>query len=389
MKAVSKDDFLIRDDITFLNHGSFGACPLPVYTAWQEWQRRMERDPVAFLHRDLAGHMRYARTILAAELGAAPENIVGVANATMGLNIVAQSLPLAAGDQILTTTHEYAALEKTWEFVCRQTGAEIIAVDIPLPLINAACFTKTLVKAMTERTRALFLSHITSPTALCFPLADAIAEARERSILTIIDGAHAPGHIPLSLDRLGADFYAGNCHKWMMAPKGAAFLYARPEVQGRINPLVISHGWVNPDDHDTDRGPFGNSHFVDMIEMQGTRDPSAFLTVPDAITYRHANDWEVQSARCRALAQETAARMERLTKLAPLSAADFAAPQMVAMPLPACDAEALQRRLREEFSIEIPVLHWRDHTLLRLSVQGYNTQADMDRLVHAIGVIFA
>ncbi|MDB5536508.1 MAG: aminotransferase class V-fold PLP-dependent enzyme, partial [Devosia sp.] len=271
--------FLIREDVVFLNHGSFGACPRPVFAAYQNWQLELESQPVEFLGRKLTENMRGPRVALAAELGTSSDNIVGLTNATLGLNIVAQSLDLKPGDQILTTDHEYSALEKTWAYVCRKTGAEVVIVSIPLPLTTAEQFTDTLIAGMTERTKVLFLSHITSPTALLFPIEPAIAEARRRGIWSVIDGAHTPGHIRLDLDSIGADFYAGNCHKWMMAPKGSAFLYARPELQGLLNPLVISHGWTAESKQPGAQGAFGNSPFIDEIEMQGTRDPAAWLAV--------------------------------------------------------------------------------------------------------------
>ena len=375
--------FLLDDDVVFLNHGSFGACPRPVFEAYQAWQLKLERQPVAFLDPDrgLSGWMRDARTALATELGANPNDIVGVMNATYGLNVVAQSLDLKEGDEILTTDHEYAALEKTWAYVARRTGAKITVVKVPLPLNNEASFTETLRNGLTKRTRVLFLSHITSATALVFPIENIVAEARDRGIYTVIDGAHTPGHIPLNLDALGADFYAGNCHKWLMAPKGSAFLYVRPELQVMINPLVISHGWTidqqNP-------APFGNTPFVDGLEMQGTRDPSAWLTVPNAINFRASHHWDQVAADCRRLAQSTASRVAAFTGLPPFSTPAFCAPQMVAMPVPDCDPAALKLSLLNDFNIEIPCFKWKDHTIVRLSVQGYNAQAQIDQLIAAL-----
>ena len=376
--------FLIREDVVFLNHGSFGACPRPVFEAYQRWQLELERQPVEFLGRALTENMRLPRTALATELGTTPENIVGLTNATTGLNIVAQSLDLKPGDQILTTDHEYSALEKTWAYVCRRTGAEIVVVNIPLPLETEAQFTDAIIAGMTDRTKVLFLSHITSPTALLFPVERAIAEARKRGIWSVIDGAHTPGHIPLQLDVLGADFYAGNCHKWMMAPKGSAFLHARPEVQGLLNPLVISHGWTAQSRDADAKGAFGNSPFIDEIEVQGTRDPAPWLTIPAALDYRRDNDWVSVQAHCQALAQDTARRLGVLTGLEPLSAPQFCAPQMVAMPLPECDTEQLKLDLIERYNIEIPVFKWRDRCIARLSVQGYNGKAQMDLLISAL-----
>ncbi len=200
-----RDQFLLDPEVVFLNHGSFGACPKPVFAAYQDWQLRLERQPVAFLDpvRGYAGFLRAAREALAGEVGAQPDDLVGVMNATVGLNIVAQSLPLLEGDEILTTDHEYAALEKTWAFVCRRTGPKVVTVKVPLPLTSEKAFTEALLEGLTERTRVVFLSHITSATALRFPIERIVAEARARGIWTVIDGAHVPGHIPLDLDDLG------------------------------------------------------------------------------------------------------------------------------------------------------------------------------------------
>ncbi len=378
--------FLLDPDVTFLNHGSYGACPRPVFETWQAWQRRLEAQPVAFLDpmRGLSGWMRDARVAVAAEVGADPDDLVGLTNATVGLNIVAQSLPLRAGDEILTTDHEYAALEKTWAHVARRTGAVIRQVTVPLPLTDAAAFTTALLAEMTDRTRVLFLSHITSATALVFPIAEAVAQARARGIFTVIDGAHAPGHIALDLTALGADFYAGNCHKWLMAPKGSAFLHVRPDMQAMIQPLIISHGWTPEAATPGTTGPFGNPAFIDRLEMQGTRDPSAWLSVPAAIAFRRQHGWDAVAIACRRLVQDTAARVAKMTGLPPLSSPEFCAPQMVSMPVPATDMGRLKTDLIDRYGVEIPCFAWKDRCIVRVSAQGYNTEGQMDRLVQAL-----
>lgn len=376
--------FLLREDVTFLNHGSFGACPRPVFETYQRFQLELESEPVDFLGRRLTELMRAPRVALGKFLGTSEENVVGVVNATAGLNIVAQSLALNEGDEILTTDHEYSALEKTWAYVARRTGAKIVVVTVPMPLVSEQAFTETIIGAMTDRTRVLFLSHITSPTALVFPIEPSIAEARRRGIWSVIDGAHTPGHIPLDLEAMGVDFYSGNCHKWMMTPKGSAFLYARPELQTLLNPLVISHGWTAESKQPDAKGPFGNSPFIDEIEMQGTRDPSAMLAIPSAIDFRNEHDWTSVQRACSALAQETAQRMSELTGLPPLSSPEFSAPQMVAMPIPECDPQEIHKQLWERFKIEIPVFKWQDHYIARLSVQGYNSRPQMDYLVESL-----
>ena len=375
--------FLLDPEVCFLNHGSFGACPRPVFERYQAWQAQLERQPVAFLdpERGYGQWMGETRQALAAVLGAEADDIVGCMNATAGLNLVARSLPLARGDEILTSDHEYAALEKTWSFVAKRTGARIVPVEIPLPLESATQFEDAMIGAMSDRTRVLFLSQITSPTALCFPLTGVIAEARRRGAFTVIDGAHSPGHVPLDLDALGADFFVGNCHKWLLAPKGAAFLYARKEWQSLLNPLVISHGWQ------LDReapGPFGGSPFVDAMEIQGTRDPAAWLTVPAAILFQSAYDWPQIAASCSALAFETAQRIAGLCGTALLASRPYLAPQMVSVPLPIRDGAAFQAALYQRYRIEIPIVPWKAAWYLRLSVQCYNNQSELDGLVAAV-----
>jgi isopenicillin-N epimerase len=378
--------FLLDPQVTFLNHGSFGACPRPVFEEYQRWQLQLEHQPVAFLdpNRGLSGWMREARVALAGVVGAAPEDLVGLTNATQALNIVAQSLDLKPGDEILTTDHEYAALEKTWAYVCRRSGAVVKVVRVPLPLTSEPQFTDAILAGMTDRTRVLFLSHITSATALVFPIDRVVAEARARGIYSVIDGAHTPGHIPLNLDALGADFYAGNCHKWMMAPKGSGFLHVRRDLQTLLNPLVISHGWTEDAKEPGAKGVFGNSPFIDGLEMQGTRDPSSWLTVPAAIEFTRQHHWDKVALQCRDLVQTTAARVAALTGLSGFCSPQFCAPQMVSMPVTPCDPKVLQHSLLARFGIEIPCFNWQDHTVVRASAQGYNTQAQMDLLVAAL-----
>ncbi|MCX7889463.1 MAG: aminotransferase class V-fold PLP-dependent enzyme [Rhodobacteraceae bacterium] len=383
MRPDLAGEFLPDPGVTFLNHGAFGACPRPVLAAQRRWQTRMERQPVAFLDpgRDLVRRMREAMARLAGELGAAPGDIVAQVNTTQALAVVARSLPLGPGDEIVTTDHEYAAMEKLWADVARRAGARVVVARVPLPLTDAAAFTAAVAGAFTSRTRVLFLSHVTSPTALVLPIGPAIAAARARGILSVIDGAHGPGLLPLDLGGLGADFYAGNCHKWLLAPKGTGFLHARREVQALVQPCAISHGWTA---EGASPGPFGNPAFVDALEFQGTRDPTAFLAIPAAIAFRARHGWPAVMARCRDLAQDFAARMGRRTGLPPLSAPEACAPQMVALPLPQCEPAALKRALLERHGIEVPCHVWGGRALLRVSVQAYNGAGDLDRLEAAL-----
>jgi len=372
-----KSRFLLDPDVIFLNHGSFGACPKPVFEAYQKWQRELERQPVEFLNRRAIGLLAEARARLAAYLGVATDEVVYFPNPTTALNMVARSLDLSPGDEILTTDHEYGAMDRTWRFVCRKTGARYVQQPIPLPVTSHTDFVETFWAGVTERTRVVFISHITSPTALAFPVQEICRRARDAGLLSIVDGAHAPGQIPLNLATLGADVYAAACHKWLCAPKGSAFLYVRPEVQGMLEPLVVSWGWESERPSD--------SQFVDHHEWQGTRDLAAFLSVPAAIEFQAQHDWEAVRQRCRALASQTRQRLNALTGLDPIcpdSAEWFV--QMFAARLPDVDLDRLKERLYDEFRIEVPLFKWNGQPLIRVSFQAYNSQADADALVDAL-----
>jgi isopenicillin-N epimerase len=369
--------FLLRPDITFLNHGSFGACPRPVFAAYQAWQLELERQPVEFLGRRFADLMREARAALGKYVGADPDELVFVPNATTGLNMIIRALPLQPGDEVLTTDHEYGALDRTWRFVCARRRARYIQQPIPLPLESPEQMIEALWAGVTPRTRVLFISQITSATAVIFPVAEIVRRARAAGLITVIDGAHAPGQIPLDLTALGADFGAFNCHKWMMAPKGSAFVYARREMQPLLAPLVVSWGWES--EHPT------ASRFIDEQEYQGTRDIAAYLTVPAAIQFMDDYGWDAVRGRCHELVREARERIAGVTGLAPVtpdSPAWFS--QMAALPLPPCDPEALKARLYEEFKVEIPITRWDGRAWVRVSIQGYNTPADLDALVAAL-----
>lgn len=377
-----REQFLLRDDVAFLNHGSFGACPRPVFAAYQAWQLELEREPVDFIGRRFAGLMQTARERLAAYLGADADEIVCVPNATTGLNMVARSLPLEPGDEVLTTNHEYGALDRTWKFVCSRRGANYVRRSISLPLTSPAAIVEAIWSGVTPRTRVLFLSHIASPTAFILPIAELIQRARQAGIVTVIDGAHAPGQIPVDLHSLGPDFYSGNCHKWMMAPKGSAFVYARREQQQLLSPLVVSWGWEA-------ESPTA-SRFVDEQEYQGTRDLAAYLATPTAIDFMRDNDWPAVRAACHELLRHALGRVARILgtqRLTPDDPTWFA--QMASLELPPCDYEALTRRLFEEFLVEIPLPKWNGRRFIRISIQGYNRASDIDRLCAALHACLA
>jgi isopenicillin-N epimerase len=365
--------FLLTPDVVFLNHGSFGACPRAVFDAYQGWQLELESQPVEFLGRRFADLMSKARRQLAAYLGCRRDDLVFAPNATTALNTVARSLPLKPGDEVLSTDHEYGAIDRTWRFVCQLRGARYVQRPIPVPVTSSHDLVEAIWSGVTKSTRVLSLSHVTSPTALILPIETLVKRARDRGIITVVDGAHAPGQLPLELQNLGADFCVGNCHKWMCAPKGSAFLYARARAQQLLQPLVVSWGWHS--DHP------GSSRFVDEQEWQGTRDIASYLSVPSAIAFLEEHDWQAvrqYSHELASLARQQISSLTGLTPLQPDSPDWFA--QMVSIPLPPCDGRALQQALYDRLCIEVPIVRWHDTPLIRVSVQGYNTLADIEAL---------
>ncbi len=374
---LEKSMFLLDPSVIFLNHGSFGATPRLVFEKYQWWQRELERQPVEFLSRRFASLMEEARTSLAGFVQTASDNLVFVPNATTGLNIVARSLHLQPGDEILATNHEYGALDRTWRFVCRKTGAVYKQQPIPVPVTTAENFIEQFCSGITPRTRIIFLSHITSPTALIFPVREICRRAREAGILTVIDGAHAIGQVDLNLEELGADWYVSNLHKWLNAPKGSAFLYARPDLQHITEPLIVSWGY------ESDRP--SESRFIDEQEWTGTRDIAAYLTTPEAIRFFQERIGEERQGRCHALAQYARMKITELTRLPPISpdSSDWYA-QMVSLPLPPCNAEVLKQRLYEEFRIEVPIVLWQNRPYIRISLQVYNNQEQVGILMQAL-----
>lgn len=377
-----RDQFLLDPDIVFLNHGSFGACPREVFASQQRWQLAMERNPVDFLGRRSAQLLAGARAALAAVVGARHDDLVFVPNATTGVNVVVRSIALSPGDEVLTTDHEYGACDAAWERACARHGATYRRVEIPLPYDRDAVVDR-LMAAVTPRTRLVYFSHVTSTTALILPAADICRAARARGIPTLVDGAHAPGQVALDLDALGADFYVGNCHKWMCAPKGSAFLWARPEHQAMLEPTVVSWGYAaGAGGHAGFDAYLGRSVFERHMQWQGTRDIAAWLSVPDAIAFQACHDWPAVRTRCHALAREAQAVLSARHGLAPVARDDDWA-QMVAIPVPVQDPEALRARLFEESAIEVPVTSHAGRVFVRVSVQGYNDEGDLARLLDA------
>lgn len=333
-------------------------------SAYQSWQRELERQPVEFLSRRLAGLLADAREQLADVLGARAQDFAFVENATTAINVVARSIRLAPGDEVLATDLEYGACDLAWNHWCERYGARYVRQSLNLDDPVGSFFS-----AVSGRTRAVYLSHVTSSTALVLPVAEICDEARRRGLLSIVDGAHAPGQVPLDLNHLGADVYAGNFHKWMCAPKGSGFLWARPDHHGWLESPIVSWGWE------------GGGDFISRIERQGTRDPAAYLATPAATLFVSQYD---QLERCHQLALSARRELGALLRVEPVAPDPSYVGRMVSLPMPApIDSEIVQRRLYDEYRIEVPITN----RLLRVSFAMYNDRADLDFLLDALGSI--
>ena len=371
-----RKNFLLSPDVTFLNHGSFGACPKPVFEKYQYLQRELERQPVQFMA-DIYKHLETARIKLGEFIGCDGDDLFFVPTPTTGVTTIINSLEINPGDEILSTDHEYGALIRGWSSICKKTSARFIQREIPLPCTTHKDFTEYFWEGITEKTKVIFISHITSPTAMIFPIHEICRRAREREILTIIDGAHVPGHIPLNISEIDPDVYVGACHKWLCAPKGSSFLYVRKTFQDKMAPLITSWGDEGSDPSD--------SSFLLENQWQGTRDMSAFLAVTEAIEFQQNDAWKVQTERCRWLVRETRSRLDEYFEL------DHLCPnteewlgQMASIEIKTIDLIKLKNTLLKEFSIEVPIFEWKGKNILRYSFQVYNDQQDADLLIYAL-----
>jgi isopenicillin-N epimerase len=379
LAASLRDAFLLEDGIAYLNHGSYGATPRVVLAAADTWRRRMEAQPARFM-RALPGELRKAATRLAAFMGARGEDLVFVDNATSGVNAILRALDLKPGDEMLTTTHVYGAVRKTMQYVAARTGAVVVEAAVPFPVSGEDEIVAAVTRHVTPKTRLLVLDHIASPTALVLPVARIVAAAKKQGIAVLIDGAHAPGMLALDIPALGADFYVGNCHKWLFAPKGCAFLWAAPAAQGTIHPLVISHG-------------YGGGYLAEF-DWTGTRDASAWLAIGTALDFIETIGFETLRERNHALMKAAATMLGETWRTQ--AGAPFALlGSMATIALPASGPFAclsptidsvvkINGHLWEKYRIEVPAIAFADRLWVRISAQIYNDIADYRRLADAL-----
>lgn len=375
-----KSQFLLDPKITYLNHGSFGACPKPVFDNYQQWQRELEAQPVQFITKNAFRYLKASKNALGQFIGCDPEDFFFTPNPTFAINAIMRSLVLKPGDEILATDHEYGAMDKTWNFYAKMTGAKYLRANITLPIVSKQQILDQFWSHYSSKTKVIFINQISSATALIFPVKEICEKAKLLGLITIVDGAHVPGHIDLNLSELNPDFYTGTAHKWMLTPKGSSFLYVKEEFQQMLDPLVVSWGYESDNP--------GESQFLDYHEQQGTRDISAFLTIPAAVQFLTANNWNAASQRCKQLILDHYENFCDLLGTKPICpvTSEFLG-QMCSIPVRTENPLALKDLLFDKYQIEIPVMKINQHTFIRISLNGYNTETDLEKLRNALSEI--
>lgn len=382
---ISKKEFMIDESVVYLNHGAFGATPKRVFEKQQYWQERLEQQPTKMISRDLSGLLDQARLALADYLQCKKDDLVYIPSPTYGVNVVAHSLNLGPGDEVLVSNHEYGACLNTWDFYAKKQGFKIVEQAISWPIRSKTQIVENFWQGVNENTRLIFISHISSSTALTMPVEEIIERANAAGIMVFVDGAHAPSQLDLNLDKLGADFYVGACHKWMCAPKGSSFLHVKAEKQRLIEPLVVSWAWGSRQQMD-----FGSS-LLNSNQYPGTRDFSAYLSVESAIEYQKENDWTALRDECIELVDETldeADKIDGVSRVYPKNNGLYQ--QMGLLELKqAVDPANIKERLYNDYRIELPVHSWNGHNLLRFSIQAYNSKEDTEKLILALSEVFS
>ncbi|RAM49134.1 MAG: aminotransferase [Hapalosiphonaceae cyanobacterium JJU2] len=375
--------------VTFLNHGSFGACPIAVLSFQQQLRSQLEQEPLRFFTREWEPLLDGAKSKLAAFVGADVENLVFVPNATTGVNAVLRSLTFHPGDEILTTNHEYNACRNALDFIASRTGAQIIVAQIPFPLDSPHQVVEAVIERVSRQTKLALLDHVSSQTALIFPLQQLVQQLQARGVDTLIDGAHAPGMLPLNLRAIGATYYTGNCHKWLCAPKGAAFLYVQPDKQPEIRPLTISHGANSPR---TDK-----SRFQLEFDWMGTDDPTAYMCVPEAIAFLASllpGGWDELRQRNHQLALQARQLLCQTLEVLPPCPEEMIG-SMAVVPIPTALSNrnflSIRDELFDRFKIQVQIVPWQEtpKLLVRISAQIYNRIEEYEYLGKALGELIA
>lgn len=365
------DQWEIDPQTTYLNHGSFGPSPRPVREAYRNWQDELQKQPMRFFLESLEPALRSARAAMAEFVGTSDEDLIFVENATVGMNIVADSFPLDKNDEILLTNHEYGAVFRIWQRACGDRGAHVKSVELPTEFSDPQHVVDSIVAAITPNTKMLVLSHITSATAIVLPVQQICAALRERGVAVCIDGPHAPVQVPVDIADIGCDFYTASNHKWLSAPFGSGFLFVAKPYQSFIRPSVLSWGRLKPHPIES---------WSDEFIWRGTRDPASFLATQDAIQFINQVTVEAFRARSHHLAQYARRTLTEITQLQPLVPDDptwYASMAMIG--LPNLEMKDLWEHFRER-NFEILFEHLNDRTWLRVSCHLYNDHEQIDRL---------
>jgi isopenicillin-N epimerase len=394
--AAARGRMLLDPDIVNLNTGSFGPLPAPVFDRVTDLRRLLAAEPTHFFVRQVPPLLWQARERLATYLGTIPTRLVFATNVSAAINLVASGLSLAAPGEVLLTDHEYGAMHWCWERAAQRQGLTLRTFRLPTLPADPGEIVEAAVAAMTPRTRLFFFSHVLSPTGLVLPAADLCREARRRGIVTVVDGAHAPAMIPLDVSAVGADFYTGNCHKWLLAPTGAGFLVVGPGMEDRVHPLHVSWGYrpdqyplgeQEPGRRDPDRpDAFGSTPRTRFLEFEGTKDICPWLAVPEAIDFQEALGVEAIRRRIAALVEYTRKRIGGLGLPLATPTAPGLHGSLTAFELPVRGpaAAAALRQAIWKHRIEVPIIERPDRLLVRVSTHFYNTTAEIDRLADVL-----
>lgn len=377
-----KSQFLLTDKITYLNHGSFGACPKPIYNEFQRFQLELETEPTRFIQKSLTGFLKTARESLSTFVGCEASDLFFTPNPTFAVNTVVRSLNLQPNDEILSTNHEYGAMDRTWNFFCKKTGAKYIRQPITLPIVSKEQILEEFWSGYSSKTKVVFINQISSATALIFPVKEICDKAQELGLITIVDGAHVPGHIDLNIQELNPDYYTGTLHKWMLAPKGSSFLYVKKELQEDLDPLVVSWGYesIVP----------GESQFLDYHEYNGTKDMSAYLCTPTVVQFLQENNWIAVAEKCKQIVLDNYQRFCDLLNTKPICPiTDEFLGQMASIPIKTDKPNELKEVLYDKYYIQIPVMPLNENIYLRYSINAYNSQEDLDKLYEVLQEIIA
>ena len=379
-----KSKFLLDPEITFLNHGSYGSCPKPVFEVYQKYQTALESHPIKFMQEDVYKLLEISRDSLSHYVNCDKDDLIFVTNPTQAVGTVIHNILINSNDEVLSTNLEYGSCDRMWTYDADQKGYKYIQAEINLPIEDKETFLNQFWSYASDQTKYVFISQITSTTGMILPIPEIVDEAKKRGIKTIIDGAHVPAHIPLDIKELDPDYYTGALHKWLCCPKGSSFLYVKKEKQDGIQPMLKSWGWGEEyEKFKSSVQLHSTSRFINVFQWQGTRDMSTFFTVPEAIQFQEEHDWDSVRSRSINMVIEARNRINEITKL-PKICPDNWLGQMATILFPIDDTVAFKKTLYNDYQIEMPVMRHIEHTAFRISIQGYNSEADIDHLINAL-----